>query len=69
MRVRMTFDFDDDFRRALAAWYGKPGLATRKDFRAWINGMVDATADDVAVEYTQKAEEREERRMLREVER
>jgi len=36
MRVRMkTVAVDDEFRKRLALYFGKTGLATRADVRSW----------------------------------
>ena len=37
MRVRVSYsvDADDDTRRAIRLYYGKPGLATRAEVARW----------------------------------
>ena len=37
MRVRISYSTtaDNDYRRAINVFYGKPGLATRAEVRAW----------------------------------
>ena len=38
MRVRISYSTtaDNDYRRAINVFYGKPGLATRAEVRAWV---------------------------------
>jgi hypothetical protein len=35
VRISYTVDCDQHFRKALAARFGKPGLATRADIKSW----------------------------------
>ena len=35
VRVSYTVDVDDDFRRAINEYYGRPGLASREEIRNW----------------------------------
>lgn len=60
MKIRMTFEFDEQCRRALAGHYGQKGLASRKDFEAWIELMVTATMEEITVTAdTNKEEDKE----------
>jgi hypothetical protein len=38
VRVRISYSTtaDNEYRRAINVFYGKPGLATRADVRAWV---------------------------------
>jgi len=56
VKVRLTFDFDDNFRRALASQYGGKGLADRETLIGWIHSCIDSTAHDVTAEYQQEQE-------------
>ena len=41
MKVQIgTIEVDEIFRRALRVYYGKPGLATRVEVRAWAHSVV-----------------------------
>lgn len=53
MRVRVEYEVDvsDHRRRAINAWYGRPGLATPQQVAAWYeaNGhSMDLDLDDAA---------------------
>lgn len=51
VRVAFTVDVSDHRRRAINAWYGRPGLATRQQVIAWYqsNGQsMDLDLDDSA---------------------
>jgi hypothetical protein len=47
MKVRITFEFDDEVRRALASHYGEKGKASRQTVETWVRGTVDATMQDI----------------------
>ncbi len=41
MKVQLgTVEVDEPFRRALRVHYGKPGLATRVEVRAWAHSLI-----------------------------
>lgn len=60
MRVRISFvvEVDDEFRRALRSYYGKDGLATRKEIKSWYRQNADSVDEDMLAQYHH--EEREE---------
>ena len=49
MRVRISYTVEvgDDYRRAIRAFYGKDGLATREEVRAWVQRYGDSMDDDL----------------------
>lgn len=55
-------DFDDDFRRALRSYRGKVGLATRKEIRSWIDGLINAGAENVMYDFRSEQDREEEPR-------
>lgn len=50
MRVRITYtvEVDDGFRRAINAWYGRPGLATREEVRSWYEANGHSMDEDLS---------------------
>lgn len=60
MRVRVSYSttVDDDYRRAINVFYGKPGLATRAEVRAWLV-QYGASEDDNLMSDLQRHDERE----------
>lgn len=56
MRVRLTFDFDENARRLFRRWRGKAGLASRKDLGQWIDALVDSTFQVIVSEVANEAE-------------
>ena len=50
MKVRMTHEIPDDYRRAINHYVGKPGLATRLEIITHIDGVLDADAQDLGSE-------------------
>lgn len=50
MRIKMTFEFDTDFRKAFAICRNIEGAASREDLKAWIEGLVTTASEDVAFE-------------------
>ena len=61
MKTRITFEVDEDVRKAVAHHYGQVGLADYSSCKSWIENETNATLDDMAL---QVAEDREETRML-----
>ena len=57
MKIRMTFDFDERIRRAIAARTGEK-KATREDCRLFIDTAVTAALEDATSEFDQAEEER-----------
>jgi hypothetical protein len=57
VRIDYTTDVDDDYRRAINLYYGKPGLATRKEVQNWIE-RYGSSEDDNLMHDLQKARER-----------
>lgn len=55
MKTRFLIELSDDERRALAAHYGKPGLATRDTVRGWVESLISATMDEIQSEYDEES--------------
>lgn len=55
MTFRMALHFTEDFLRALAAHYGRPGTASREDVEAWVNATLDAAAESIVDDHQQEA--------------
>lgn len=54
IRVSYTVEIDENFRRAWRAYYGKSGLATRKELKEHFEkygGLID---DDILTEFENK---------------
>ncbi len=51
MIVILRIEVDDDLRRALAARYGKKGLATRNDIISELDAVIPAHWEDVMDDY------------------
>jgi hypothetical protein len=47
MKVSITFEVDDDERRAIARFYGEPGKASYKDVKIHIQNMVNAELEAI----------------------
>jgi hypothetical protein len=47
MKIRITFEFTDEDRRALAKYYSEDGLASREDCRAYIVAHIAALMEDL----------------------
>lgn len=47
VRISYTVDVDDKFRRAINDHYGRPGLATRAQVRAWFERYGESESDNV----------------------
>lgn len=60
MRVRVSYstDVEDDYRRAINAYFGLPGLASRQDVKDWLRMHGTSMDDDLMRELDPK-EERE----------
>lgn len=63
MRVAISYavEVDDDFRREINAYYGKPGMATREDVKRWFRSYGDSMNDDLGYQATVRAESEERR--------
>ena len=46
VRIAYTVEVDDDFRRAVADWYGRSGLATRDEIKRWYEANGRSLDDD-----------------------
>jgi hypothetical protein len=62
MKIRVTFDLDERCRRAIDHQYhsfkdSRP--ASREDCQIWIDMVVDATLQDICVEYDRCVEAEE----------
>jgi hypothetical protein len=51
VKIRITFDFDDRVRRAIAHQIGVDRPATREECQRWIDSTIDTTLMDLCVEY------------------
>jgi hypothetical protein len=49
VRVCFTVEVDEQFRRALAAYYSQPGLANRKDIKQWY--VMQAKSNDPGMQF------------------
>lgn len=50
VHVSYTEEVDDDFRRAINAYYGKEGLATREEVKRWFRNYGSSMNVDVMFE-------------------
>lgn len=48
VKVCYTVTVDDDYRRAVADHYGREGLASRAEVRAWLIRYGESMDDDLA---------------------
>lgn len=47
VRISYTVNADDVIRRQINAWYGRPGLATRKEVQDWYRSNGESMDDDL----------------------
>jgi hypothetical protein len=61
MRVRVTYTVNvtDDYRRAIRAYYGRDGLATRAEVQQWLWSYGNSMDDDLAEPWAEEEEEEE----------
>lgn len=59
VRICYTVEVDDDFRRGINRFYGRPGLADREAVKNWFEAYGASMNDDI-MWTEQKAAEREE---------
>ena len=52
MKVRLTFEFSDDERRALASHYGEAGKASHATCATWVRTQVLTVMQDIVAEHT-----------------
>jgi hypothetical protein len=57
MKVRITMEFDDEARRALAHHHGEVGLASRQTIEGWMLGTLNASFEDITQEYVDSQED------------
>jgi hypothetical protein len=50
MKVRVTLEFPDRYRRAINHALGKPGMATREDCIAHLHMVINGDAQDICSE-------------------
>lgn len=50
MKVQITFEADDELRRAVNHYYGKPGLATHKTLVEWFRKYGESVNEDAVSE-------------------
>lgn len=48
VRVAYTVEVDDDIRREINEWYGRPGLANREQVQAWYRSNGESMDDDLS---------------------
>lgn len=58
VRVVYTVDVDDDIRREINAYHGRPGLATREQVRDWYRTHGESMNDDLGWRAQERAEGR-----------
>lgn len=58
VRVAYTTDVGDDYRRAIRAFYGLPGLATRAEVRDWLM-RYGSSEDDNLMDELKTADEQQ----------
>jgi hypothetical protein len=58
MKVRITFEFGERDRRAVANHYGLPGLATYETLKGFVEAQLNGVLEDVLFDL-QRAEEDE----------
>ena len=51
MKIRITFECDDDLRRAVNRWYGQEGKATYDEMKYWFKANGESCNDDLLVEW------------------
>lgn len=56
VKVSYTVDVDDNFRRAIRAYHGQSGMATRAEVREWFKNHGHTMDDDLEYEYSQEQE-------------
>jgi hypothetical protein len=56
VRIAFTVEVDKKFRRALNAYYGKEGLATRKDVQQWYEQNASSVDADMVNQYDEECE-------------
>ena len=54
--MEFVVEVDDDIRREINAWYGRPGLASRVDVKAWYEANGRAMDDDLMWNCSQREE-------------
>lgn len=47
VRVEYTVEVNDDYRRAINIFYGRPGLASRAEVKRWIEAYGSSGDDDL----------------------
>jgi len=52
MKIRITFECDDELRRAVNSYYGRPGLADYKEMRRYFYSYGDSVNADFISEYS-----------------
>lgn len=62
VRVAYTMDVSDDYRRAIRAYYGRTGLASRDEIKAWAEQYGASMDDDLMSVYLQQADDDDKRR-------
>ena len=60
MKVKIVFEFDDQFRKAVAHHYGKKGKASYQDMKTWVEMSVNGTGEDISADYQKATEAKED---------
>ncbi len=50
VRVCYTIDIEDETRRGLSRYFGKPGLASRRDLQRWLRENGESSLPDLQCE-------------------
>ena len=50
-KCRLTFEYDEEYARAVAYHYGKDGLATHEEMRKHFQAYGESVYDDLMYEY------------------
>ena len=54
VKIEYTVEVEDDFRRAINAHYGKPGLASRDEVKRWFREYGDSENDNLMHDLEQR---------------
>ena len=57
VRVQYTTSVDDDYRRAINAHYGKPGLASRAEVQRWLKEYGSSEDENLMWSLTKERDE------------
>lgn len=60
VKVEFTVDVPDEYRRAIRAYYGRDGMATRDEVRAWLRQYGTSMDDDLMWEARDRARDEDD---------